>query len=985
MDASSLLAGALAGVGLTAVVTRGREDRAVALGLADVLQWGFLVAGPEAAVVLNKDGALLTAWRYAGPDVATASGAELDAIARQANDALLPFADGWMWHVDEVRRPAEPYPASAFAAPYADARDISVPAWIDAERRAAFGATLGTVAIGGAASGAASDADRGAPDRRAVPRATPDRRTANGQRPAARQFVSEYTLTLTYLPPPDTHARAAEWFVSGRPAGHATGAPGAADVWQATLARFEEYAATIEQRLSGRFRLERLDAAALVSHLHRCLTALSSPVTPPPIGAYLNHVLASQEFVPGFVPRIGRQHVHVIAVEGYPEEQYGARLDFLNRLSVPHRWSSRFIPLGQRTADKLIKRHRQSWFSKRKDFGTFVKDLTSNKERSGYEQQREDELFGNGDATSMLRDLNAAAALNASGTVRYGFSTQVVVVADEDPATSSAYAAEVVQALHDHGFTARVETVNAPEAFFGSLPGHGYQNIRRQPLHSKNLADLWPLTSVWPGLATNPSQFFAPGSPALMHVATDGSTPFRFNLHVGDVGSALVVGDPGKGKSVFLGLIQAQWQRYPGARTTVFDYDYSHWVLAKACGARHYDLCSGRPDAVALAPLADVDQPHERAWAASWIEVLLELQGVHVTPAQRALLGRALALLGKQERRHRRLSELVVQLQDPDLRTALQPYLETGTYGQLFDAADEAVGNEPYQVFELKHLLALGDKVAGPAFLYLMHRGERRLDGRPDLLIAEEMHALLRAGVFSALLDAALLTRRKQNGAVVMTFHTVGQIAALPSRGVVIGSTQTRILLPSAEASTEENAPGYRALGLSDAEIALVASGVPKRDYYVRSPLGGRVVRLDLGPVARAFLGTPPGLSPEAARQEVTALEARDGGAWPLAWLARAGVEPPVDAVIAPAATASTASPASAAVADKDAHAAPPPSNGDARAGASLGAAPGVGPDHPTMPRPRARSDRFGAESGDPQQEDLAHAAALAGALESVV
>ena len=116
MDASSLLAGALAGVGLTAVVTRGREDRAAALGLADVLQWGFLVSGPEAAVVLNKDGALLTAWRYAGPDVATASGAELDAIARQANDALLPFADGWMWHVDEVRRPAEPYPASAFAA-----------------------------------------------------------------------------------------------------------------------------------------------------------------------------------------------------------------------------------------------------------------------------------------------------------------------------------------------------------------------------------------------------------------------------------------------------------------------------------------------------------------------------------------------------------------------------------------------------------------------------------------------------------------------------------------------------------------------------------------------------------------------------------------------------------------------------------------------------------------------------------------------------
>lgn len=867
LDALSMLCGGVAGAGLAAVVGRAREHRVSPEGLADVLQWGFLVAGPAHAVVLNKDGALFGAWRYTGPDTATASGAALDALARQVNDALLPFADGWMWHVDAVRRPAEPYPASAFPPLAGDVPDVSVPAWIDAERRSAF--------VGGAGHRRAGDAQTG-------------------------QFVSEYTLTLTYLPPPTTHSRAARVFVAET---QRDASGGAAAACAREVEHFQRQAALLEQRLGGRFHLERLNAAAVVTHLHRCLTTHDHLVAPPPSGAYLNSVLASEAFVPGFVPRVGDRHVHVIAIESYPEDHGGGRLDFLHALAVPYRWSSRFIPVGQRTADRLIRRHRQAWFSKRKDFGTFVREMSSNRERSGYERQHEEELFGNQDATAMLRDLNAAQAANASGTVRFGYSTQVVLVADEDPGVSAAHAAEVVRALHDHGFTARIETVNAPEAFFGSLPGHGYQNLRRPLLHSKNLADLWPLTSVWPGLPHNPSQYFPTGSPPLMHVATDGSTPFRLNLHVGDVGHTVVVGATGAGKSTLLGLVQAQWQRYAaelGAQTVVFDYDYSHWLLARACGAQHYDLCAGRPDAVAFQPLADVDRADERAWAGGWLEVLLELQGVRVTPEQRGRLARALALLGEQPRGHRTLTEFVTQVQDTALREAFAPYLAGGTYGQLFDAAADAVGDAQFQVFELKHLLALGDRVVAPAFLYLAHRIERRLDGRPTLTVVEEVHALLKAG-FPELLRTWLLTQRKRNGAVVLVLHTPAQLDQLPAKAVIVESCPTRILLPNAEAGTESNARCYRELGLTDPEIALVAAAVPKRDYYVRSPLGSRVVKLQLGPVARAFVGLPAGLGPDAVRREVADLERAHGLAWPSAWLARLGLTPPHAVVIASA------------------------------------------------------------------------------------
>ena len=117
---------------------------------------------------------------------------------------------------------------------------------------------------------------------------------------------------------------------------------------------------------------------------------------------------------------------------------------------------------------------------------------------------------------------------------------------------------EIVKTLHDAGFSARIETVNALEAYLGSLPGHGYPNIRRALLASANIADLLPATSIWPGLATNPSQYFPDDSPALMWTATDGSTPFRLNVHDSDVGHTLVVGRTGAGKSVLVEALAAR-------------------------------------------------------------------------------------------------------------------------------------------------------------------------------------------------------------------------------------------------------------------------------------------------------------------------------------------------------------------------------------------------------------------------------------------
>src|SRR5689334_10514717 len=108
MDLVSLALGTLGGAAAVHGLGHVREHRTAPAGLADLLNWAFMVAD---GVLLQKDGSLVAGWRYSGPDVAAATPEELARLSAHVNAALLPCTDGWMFHIDAVRRPAVSYPA----------------------------------------------------------------------------------------------------------------------------------------------------------------------------------------------------------------------------------------------------------------------------------------------------------------------------------------------------------------------------------------------------------------------------------------------------------------------------------------------------------------------------------------------------------------------------------------------------------------------------------------------------------------------------------------------------------------------------------------------------------------------------------------------------------------------------------------------------------------------------------------------------------
>ncbi|MGH7448625.1 MAG: hypothetical protein ACRELT_13735, partial [Longimicrobiales bacterium] len=130
MEVLSTAVGIGLGVGVSAGARVLREYRSSPADPADLLNWGYLV---DPGVILMKDGSFLAGWRYRGPDMAAATEEELDLLSAHVNDALLPFTDRWMLHIDAVRKPAMRY-AEEMPGGFPDA----VTRLIDAARRASY-------------------------------------------------------------------------------------------------------------------------------------------------------------------------------------------------------------------------------------------------------------------------------------------------------------------------------------------------------------------------------------------------------------------------------------------------------------------------------------------------------------------------------------------------------------------------------------------------------------------------------------------------------------------------------------------------------------------------------------------------------------------------------------------------------------------------------------------------------------------------------
>ncbi|CAI10541.1 TrbE protein of DNA transfer system (plasmid) [Aromatoleum aromaticum EbN1] len=803
-----------------------KKHRSKDAGLADLLNYAAVV---DDGVIVGKNGSFMAAWLYRGDDNASSTDEQREMVSFRLNQALAGLGSGWMVHVDAVRRPAPNYSAKG-SSHFPDA----VSAAIDKERRQLFEG-LGTM------------------------------------------YEGYFVLTLTWFPPLLAQRKFVELMFDDDAI-----APDRQTRTMGLIEQFKRELTAIENRLSSAVKLMRMRGQKVVnedgstvthddflSWLQFCLTGRHHPILLPSNPVYLDAVIGGQELWGGVVPRIGRNFVQVVAIEGFPLESTPGLLTALGELPCEYRWSSRFIFMDPHEAVKHLDKFRKKWRQKVRGFF----DQVFNTHTGPVDQ----------DALSMVGDAEAAIAEVNSGLVAVGYFTGVVILMDENRDKLEESARLVEKSINRLGFAARIETINTLDAFLGSLPGHGVENVRRPLINTMNLADLLPTSSIWTGHADAPCPLYPPLSPALMHCVTHGATPFRLNLHVRDIGHTFMFGPTGAGKSTHLALIAAQLRRYAGMTLYAFDKGMSLYPLTKAVGGLHFSVAAD-DDRLAFCPLQFLDTKGDRAWAMEWIDTILALNGVETTPAQRNEIGHAIMSMHRSG--GRTLSELSVTIQDEAIREAIRQYTVDGTMGHLLDAEEDGLSLADFTTFEIEELMDLGEKYALPVLLYLFRRIERSLKGQPAVIILDEAWLMLGHPAFRAKIREWLKVLRKANCLVLMATQSLSDVANSGILDVIVESTATKIFLPNVYACDQDTAALYRRMGLNARQIEILATAIPKRQYYYVSESGRRLYDLALGPFALAFVGS----SDKESVASIKSLEAKFGDQWVHEWLAGKGL-----------------------------------------------------------------------------------------------
>lgn len=810
-------------------------------------------------VLALKNGSYLVGWRYTGPDYESATKEEIEHLSAMANSALRRLGNGWMTHFESLRKPADAYPGSHFREP--------TNMLIDLERE--------------------------------------EQHKAEGA-----HFETMHFVFFTWLPPAIEQSglyRKILNFISDAETRYAV-----SDEEQ-TVAYVEQMTSEIVDVLGQGMQLQRLtfipefggdEKAPRKYHGHDELTMLLNylvngrwhPIRLTPENISYIDVLLGRDVYLSSPMRVDNRHVCVVSLLGYPMDTWPGMLLQLMTLPYEIRWSNRFIFASYRRAQAILEARRKKWVQK---IRSFLAQIMQN-----------DRAPVNQDAAGMVADIDDAMEELDAGWVAYGKHTSVVIARGSTPEEAEHVGREVAKVFERNGFPARIETINAFEAFLGSLPGHGYENVRKPYINTLNLTDITPLSSEWAGEEHNPSpeirkHYDSEGvevpPPALIQATSTGSTPFRLNIHVSDLGHTLVLGPSGSGKSTLLALIVSQFERYLNAQIFCFDKGYSMLPLTLALqDSVHYDLGTDGSK-LSLCPLAEIDTINDQGAVSEWLESMLILQGGEITPPRRGAIGDAVKILAASTRdaqdkaSRRTMTDFLVTLQDEELRQIFR-YYTLGNTGEMLDGSSDDISYARLTVFELEHLFNMDRKIVVPVFLHVFRQIEKRIlsafesakSGRPSLIVIDEAWLALSHPLFAEKIREWLKVLRKNNCAVILATQSLNDIVNSPIMDAVLDSCETRILLPNPNALSESMRTLYmKYLALSEQQVQIIARAEKKREYYYACETLNRhrLFSLALGPVALAFTGA-------AGKEDLAAirkLHRAFGPLWPEKWLERRG------------------------------------------------------------------------------------------------
>ena len=179
-------------------------------------------------------------------------------------------------------------------------------------------------------------------------------------------------------------------------------------------------------------------------------------------------------------------------------------------------------------------------------------------------------------------------------------------------------------------------------------------------------------------------------------------------------------------------------------------------------------------------------------------------------------------------------------------------------------------------------------EVVAPVLSYLFHMLQKRFTGRPTLMVLDEAWLFLDHPIFASKIREWLKTLRKLNVSVIFATQSVDDLLNSAIASALIESCPSRIFLPNDRALEPNVKEAYDKLGLNSRQIQILASAMPKRQYYYESPIGNALFDMGLGSLALAVAAVS---RPEEKKQIRALVDHVGPEAFPEKYLESAGLD----------------------------------------------------------------------------------------------
>jgi len=493
----------------------------------------------------------------------------------------------------------------------------------------------------------------------------------------------------------------------------------------------------------------------------------------------------------------------------------------------------------------------------------------------GFLERHKKHLIDSKDAAyGQINEIDDALDQLISGQFVMGEHHATLLVYGQDTAQVHRHLATAKALLMDVAIIAKPVDLALEAGYWAQLPGNWKYRPRPAPITSLNFLSFSSFHNFMSGKPTR-----NPWGDAVTIFKTTSGTPLYFNFHASNVnedatdkrllGNTMLIGKSGSGKTVLLGFLLAQAQKFKPT-VVLFDKDRGMEIIVRALGGCYLPLKMGEPSG--FNPFQLPPTAGNLIFLKMFIKRLVQGDGQPITTSDEAQIDQALqTLMHHIDVPLRCLSTLLHSLPNPtddqdslnvntsSIHARLIKWCQGGQYGWLFDNATDALNLSTHHIygFDITDFLD-NDDIRGAIMMYLVYRTESMVDGRKFIYMFDEFWKMLSDPYFEEFAKNKEKTIRKQNGIFVFATQEPSDALESPIAKTLIQQCATFIFLPNPSADADDYIKGFK---ITPAEFNLIKNlSEDSRRFLIKQGEGSVVAELDLNSFndeLSVFSGTP--------------------------------------------------------------------------------------------------------------------------------